>query len=117
MVGRILHFSQPYHLSLRLSQLVITNKDTGEIINRPIEDTAVLMLEHPRAAAIAAGMIDALGRGSPEHAAGVHERIAEVLADVLICLEYYLAALENAETPDQGMIALAQQSLAQLQAA
>ncbi|HQY70196.1 MAG TPA: hypothetical protein PLW13_07200 [Pseudomonadales bacterium] len=78
---------------------------------------ALLMLEHPRAAAIAAGMIDALGRGSPEHAAGVHERIAEVLADVLICLEYYLAALENAETPDQGMIALAQQSLAQLQAA
>lgn len=48
MVGRILHFSQPYHLSVRLSQLVITNKDTGEIINRPIEDTAVLMLEHPQ---------------------------------------------------------------------
>jgi hypothetical protein len=49
MVGRILHFSQPYHLSVRLSQLVITNKETGEIINRPIEDTAVLMLEHPAA--------------------------------------------------------------------
>jgi len=48
MVGRILHFSQPYHLAVRLSQLVITNKDTGEIINRPIEDTAVLMLEHPQ---------------------------------------------------------------------
>lgn len=48
MVGRILHFSQPYHLSVKLSQLVITNKDTGEIINRPIEDTAVLMLEHPQ---------------------------------------------------------------------
>ena len=78
---------------------------------------ALLMPEHPRAAAIAVGMIDALGRGSPEHAAGVHERIAEVLADVLICLEYYLAALENGEAPDQGMIALAQQSLAQLQAA
>ena len=46
MVGRILHFSQPYHLSVKLSQLVITNKDTGEVINRPIEDTAVLMLEH-----------------------------------------------------------------------
>lgn len=48
MVGRILHFSQPYHLSVRLSQLVITNKDSGENINRPIEDTAVLMLEHPQ---------------------------------------------------------------------
>lgn len=48
MIGRILHFSQPYHLSVRLSQLVITNKETGEIINRPIEDTAVLMLEHPQ---------------------------------------------------------------------
>lgn len=48
MVGRILHFSQPYHLSVRLGQLVITNKDTGEIINRPIEDTAVLMFEHPQ---------------------------------------------------------------------
>lgn len=48
MVGRILHFSQPYHLSVKLSQLVITNKATGEIINRPIEDTAVLMLEHPQ---------------------------------------------------------------------
>jgi len=31
---------------VKLSQLVITNKDTGEVINRPIEDTAVLMLEH-----------------------------------------------------------------------
>jgi len=48
MIGRILHFSQPYHLSVRLRQLVITNKETGEIINRPIEDTAVLMLEHPQ---------------------------------------------------------------------
>jgi CRISPR-associated protein Cas1 len=48
MVGRILHFSRPYHLSVRLSQLVITDKDTGEILNRPIEDTAVLMLEHPQ---------------------------------------------------------------------
>ena len=78
---------------------------------------ALLMLEHPRAAAIAAGMIEALSQASPEHAAGVHERIAEVLADVLICLEYYLAALENGEAPDPGMVALAQQSLAQLQSA
>jgi hypothetical protein len=29
MVGRILHFSQPYHLSVKLSQLVITNKGHG----------------------------------------------------------------------------------------
>jgi hypothetical protein len=78
---------------------------------------ALLMLEHPRVAAIAAGMIDALGQASPEHAAAVHERVAEVLADVLICLEYYLAALENGEAPDPGMVALAQQSLAQLQSA
>ncbi|HRF82686.1 MAG TPA: CRISPR-associated endonuclease Cas1, partial [Flavobacteriales bacterium] len=48
MVGRILHFSQPYHLAVRQRQLVITNKDSGEITNRPIEDTAVLMLEHPQ---------------------------------------------------------------------
>jgi len=40
-----------------------------------------------------------------------------VLADVLICLEYYLAALENGEAPDPGMVALAQQSLAQLRSA
>lgn len=48
MVGRILHFSSPYHLSVKLGQLVITNKETGEVINRPIEDTAVLILEHPQ---------------------------------------------------------------------
>ena len=78
---------------------------------------ALLMLEHPRAAAIAAGMLEALGRAGPEQAAGVHESIAEVLADVLICLEYYLAALENGEAPDPGMVALAEQGLAQLRAA
>jgi hypothetical protein len=78
---------------------------------------ALLMLEHPRAAVIAAGMVEALRHAAPEHAAGVHENIAEVLADVLICLEYYLAALENGETPDPGMVALAQQSLAQLRSA
>ena len=78
---------------------------------------ALLMLEHPRAAGIAAGMLEALGRAGPEQAAGVHESIAEVLADVLICLEYYLAALENGEAPDPGMVALAEQGLAQLRSA
>lgn len=48
MIGRILHFSQPYHLSTRRRQLVITNKATGEVIERPVEDTAVLILEHPQ---------------------------------------------------------------------
>jgi len=48
MVGRILHFSKPYHLSVKQGQLVITNKETGEVTTRPIEDTAVLMLEHPQ---------------------------------------------------------------------
>jgi CRISP-associated protein Cas1 len=48
MIGRILHFSRPYHLSLKQRQMVITNKETGEIIKRPIEDTAVLMMEHPQ---------------------------------------------------------------------
>ncbi len=78
---------------------------------------ALLILEHRRAAAIAAGLIEVLGLAGPEDAAGMHESIAQVLADVLICLEYYLAALENGETPDPGMVALAEQSLAQLQTA
>lgn len=36
---------------------------------------------------------------------------AEALADVLICLEYYLAALEHSEDPDPLMLKLAQESL------
>lgn len=48
MVGRILHFSKPYHLPVQQSQLVINNKETGEVLNRPIEDTAVLLMEQPQ---------------------------------------------------------------------
>jgi hypothetical protein len=47
----------------------------------------------------------------PAHGA---EAFAESLADVLICLEYYLAALENGEEPDPLMLKLAEESLAQL---
>lgn len=75
---------------------------------------ALQILEHRAAAAAAeraAGALRAVVENGPGVAA---EAFAESLADVLICLEYYLAALENGEEPDPLMLKLAEESLAQL---
>lgn len=46
MANRILYFGNPYQLNSKLEQLVITNKDTGEITQAPIEDIAVVIVDH-----------------------------------------------------------------------
>jgi hypothetical protein len=38
MSKKMLSFSNPYHLSVKLGQLVIFNKETEEETTRPIED-------------------------------------------------------------------------------
>lgn len=48
MIKRTLFFGNPYHLSLKQSQLVIASKDTGEIKQVPIEDIGFVVLEHPQ---------------------------------------------------------------------
>lgn len=45
MLKRTLFFSNPYHLSIKLSQLEITDKQTGEIRTTPIEDLGVVVLD------------------------------------------------------------------------
>lgn len=47
MLKRTLLFSNPYHLSTRNEQLVISNKDTGEVISQAIEDMGFVVFEHP----------------------------------------------------------------------
>jgi len=47
MIKRTLFFSNPYHLNTKLKQLVITNKDTGEVKQAPIEDIGFVILDHP----------------------------------------------------------------------
>jgi len=46
MLKRTIYFSQPYHLSIKLSQLVCQNKTTGEIKQVPIEDLGFVLLEN-----------------------------------------------------------------------
>ncbi len=48
MLKRSLFFSNPYHLSVTNQQLIITNKETGEIKQAPIEDLGFVILENPR---------------------------------------------------------------------
>jgi hypothetical protein len=78
---------------------------------------ALQMLQHAGAASVAArtgaATIRAIEHGPPVPA----EAFAEGLADVLICLEYYIAALENGEEPDPLMLKLAEESLATIRAA
>ncbi len=46
MIKRTLFFNNPYHLSTRLRQLVITDKKTGEKTTAPIEDLGFVVLDH-----------------------------------------------------------------------
>lgn len=48
MLKRTLSFSNPFHLSTKLEQLVIFNKETEEEVTRPIEDIGYLVLDHPQ---------------------------------------------------------------------
>ncbi len=46
MIKRVLHFSNPYHLSFKNNQLIITSKDTGETKQAVIEDLGFLVLDN-----------------------------------------------------------------------
>ena len=46
MLKRTLFFSNPYHLSVRMGQLEITDKKTGEIKTAPIEDLGFVVLDN-----------------------------------------------------------------------
>lgn len=46
MLKRTLFFSNPYHLSIRLGQLEITDKESGEIKRAPIEDLGFVVFDH-----------------------------------------------------------------------
>lgn len=46
MIKQTLYFSNPYHLSAKLKQLVITNKETGEVKERVIEDLGFVIIDH-----------------------------------------------------------------------
>jgi CRISPR-associated protein Cas1 len=48
MSKRTLLFSNPYHLHTRLEQLVVDNKETGEVRTLPVEDLGFVVLEHPQ---------------------------------------------------------------------
>ncbi len=72
---------------------------------------ALLMLEREAAAKLVAetaAMVEQAARGER---ASSPESFAESLADLLICIEYYLTALEHSEDPDPLMLKLGQESL------
>jgi CRISPR-associated protein Cas1 len=46
MLKRSLYFSNPFHLSTRLKQLVISSKETGLETTVPIEDIGFIILDH-----------------------------------------------------------------------
>lgn len=48
MPKRTLSFSNPFHLSTRLEQLVIFNKETEDEVTRPIDDIAYIVLDNPQ---------------------------------------------------------------------
>lgn len=47
MMKEILCFTTPCHLSINHSQLAITQKETGEYHEKPIDDLGIIMIEHP----------------------------------------------------------------------
>jgi hypothetical protein len=75
---------------------------------------ALLILEQPRAAAVTRDTAEVLRQAGSGSAGSALQESADLLADVLICLEYHLSALANAEEPDPMVLGLAEQSLAQL---
>lgn len=47
MIKRTLFFSSSCHLNVKDKQLIITNKDTGELNQTPIEDIGFIILDNP----------------------------------------------------------------------
>ena len=48
MIKQTLLFNTPKNLSLRYNQLVIADRETPNVVTRPIEDIGVLIVEHPQ---------------------------------------------------------------------
>lgn len=48
MIKRTLYFENPLKLNLRYNQLIVTDKDVGEIGTIPIEDIGVIIFDHPQ---------------------------------------------------------------------
>ena len=48
MLKKTLFFNNACHLNTKYNQLVITNKQTGERNQRPIEDLGYVVLNHPQ---------------------------------------------------------------------
>lgn len=48
MIKRTLFFSNPYYLSIKNRQLIITNKNTGEIKQTPVEDIGFVIFDNPQ---------------------------------------------------------------------
>ncbi len=48
MLKRTLFFNNPYHLKVKYEQLVLTDKNSGEVKQAPIEDIGFVILDHPQ---------------------------------------------------------------------
>jgi CRISPR-associated protein Cas1 len=48
MIKRTLFFSNPYYLSFKQGQLLVTDKETGEIKKVSVEDLGFIVIEHPQ---------------------------------------------------------------------
>lgn len=48
MIYRVIQITKPMHLSVKLGQLQLTDKEAGKVAERPIEDLGVLVVEHPQ---------------------------------------------------------------------
>lgn len=48
MIKRIISFSAPFHLSTKMGQLIVYNKETEDEVTRSIEDIGYLILDHPQ---------------------------------------------------------------------
>lgn len=48
MLKKTLFFQNPCHLNTKLQQLVFTNKETGEVNQRPVEDIGFVVFDNPQ---------------------------------------------------------------------
>jgi len=47
MIKQTLMFTSPVTLSLKYGQLVVTSKDNGDTLTRPIEDIGFIIIDNP----------------------------------------------------------------------
>lgn len=76
MNKRILFFGNPYHLSVRLQQLVVQNKKDGTEKIVPVEDVGCIVLEHPQIS----------------FTLGIMQELASRNVAVVICNQQYMPA-------------------------